>query len=288
MNQPQEISTQQSAKIIQNHSNPLSEPVPQYGREGQGVRPTIPNPQNLTVTSTPILSGEKSPPNEARSTPPLSSGEGSGVSSVSRYNLHQVLSYLEKTGKSFFGDHFKIYNEDQPVIEKLLVYFLADRTRAKELDINLKKGIMLTGPVGCGKTTLMTLMRLFLHPKDQHIMKPCRDITFEFIEEGFQIIHKYGKASFQTIEGEVHPKPYCFDDLGLESNPRHFGNECNIMAEILFSRYDLFISRGMQTHITTNLNSSEIEGIYNVRLRSRLREMMNLISFNKSSTDKRS
>jgi energy-coupling factor transporter ATP-binding protein EcfA2 len=206
---------------------------------------------------------------------------------VSRYNLKQVLTYLETTGKAFFGDHFKIHLEDTPVIEKLLIYFLADKERADAININLKKGIMLTGPVGCGKTTLMTLMRLFMHPKDQHIIKPCRDITFEFIEEGFPVLHKYSKASFHTIEGELYPRIYCFDDLGLENNPRHFGNECNIMAEILFSRYDLFISRGMQTHITTNLNSSEIEGIYNIRLRSRLREMMNLISFEKTSADKR-
>jgi DNA replication protein DnaC len=206
---------------------------------------------------------------------------------VSRYNIVQVLDYLDKAGKSFFGDHFKLHKEDQPVIEKLLVYFLADKNQAEELDINLKKGIMLTGPVGCGKTTIMTLMRLFLHPKDQHTMKPCRDISFEFIDEGFQVINKYSKASFHTIDGEVYPKAFCFDDLGIENNPRHFGNECNIMAEILFSRYDLFISRGMQTHITTNLNSSEIEGIYNIRLRSRLREMMNLISFDKTSSDKR-
>ncbi len=119
-------------------------------------------------------------------------------------------------------------------------------------------------------------------------MKPCRDITFEFVEEGFPILHKYSKASFHSIEGETHTKTYCFDDLGLENNPRHFGNECNIMAEILFSRYDFYISRRMITHVTTNLNSSEIEGIYNIRLRSRLREMMNLISFDKASTDKRS
>lgn len=213
--------------------------------------------------------------------------ENSSREGVGRYKLSEVLTYLETSGRNFFGDHFKLYEGDMPTIEKLLVYFLEDKTRSEHLGIDLKKGIMLTGPVGCGKTTLMALMRYFMHPKDQHIIKPCRDITFEFIEEGFQVLHKYGKASFHSIEGESYPRIYCFDDLGLENNPRHFGNECNIMAEILFSRYDHFVSRGMLTHVTTNLNSSEIEGIYNIRLRSRLREMMNLISFDKMSLDKR-
>ena len=59
------------------------------------------------------------------------------------------------------------------------------------------------------------------------------------------------------------------------------------MAEILFSRYDLFVSWQMVTHITTNLNSSEIESLYGIRVRSRMREMFNLINFDTSAKDKR-
>jgi len=59
------------------------------------------------------------------------------------------------------------------------------------------------------------------------------------------------------------------------------------MAEILLSRYDLFVSRQMQTHLTTNLSSSEIEELYGTRVRSRLREMFNLIAFSESAKDKR-
>ena len=51
------------------------------------------------------------------------------------------------------------------------------------------------------------------------------------------------------------------------------------MAEILLSRYDLFISK-TKTHITTNLSATEIEKKnYGNRVRSRLREMVNLIAF---------
>jgi DNA replication protein DnaC len=59
------------------------------------------------------------------------------------------------------------------------------------------------------------------------------------------------------------------------------------MAEILLSRYDLFVNRKMLTHITTNLSSSEIEELYGERVRSRMREMFNLIAFNESAKDKR-
>jgi hypothetical protein len=82
---------------------------------------------------------------------------------------------------------------------------------------------------------------------------------------------------------------YCFDDLGVEQNLKYFGNECNVMAEILLSRYDIFTTKKIQTHITTNLSATEIEieNQYGNRVRSRLRELCNLIAYDRHSTDKR-
>lgn len=59
------------------------------------------------------------------------------------------------------------------------------------------------------------------------------------------------------------------------------------MAEILLSRYEYFITHHMITHLTTHLNSSEIEARYGKRIRSRMKEMFNLISFSKEAEDKR-
>lgn len=41
------------------------------------------------------------------------------------------------------------------------------------------------------------------------------------------------------------------------------------------------------TNITTNLNAVELEEKYGERVRSRMREMFNLISFSSNITDKR-
>jgi DNA replication protein DnaC len=43
----------------------------------------------------------------------------------------------------------------------------------------------------------------------------------------------------------------------------------------------------MLTHATTNLSASELEEIYGNRLRSRIREMFNLVAFDKDAKDKR-
>lgn len=68
---------------------------------------------------------------------------------------------------------------------------------------------------------------------------------------------------------------------------KYYGNECNSMSEILLSRYDLFIQKGTLTHITTNLSASELESVYGSRVRSRMREIFNLVAFERGAKDKR-
>ena len=160
---------------------------------------------------------------------------------------------------------------------------MKDEPTCFQYGINLNKGILLTGPIGCGKTSLMNLMKYLTATEHKFFVKPCRDISFEFIQDGYQIIHKYSNGKLYQSE----PRTYCFDDLGTENNLKYFGNECNVMAEILLSRYDLFISKKLFTHITTNLSATEIETHYGNRVRSRLREMVNLIAFEKTAQDKR-
>ena len=53
------------------------------------------------------------------------------------------------------------------------------------------------------------------------------------------------------------------------------------------SRYDLFITHKTKTHATTNLNATELEKLYGNRVRSRMRELFNLIAFDRNTTDKR-
>jgi DNA replication protein DnaC len=199
----------------------------------------------------------------------------------------ECLSILEHSGKKLYGPHFRILEEDHEVIFKLLVYFLRDEENANLLNISFKKGLLLTGPIGCGKTSLMNLMRYISAAFNHHIMISCRKVSFEFIQEGYSVIQKYSDNSFRRVDQDWEPKIYCFDDLGAENALKYFGNDCNVMAEILLSRYDQFISHGMITHMTTNLNSSELEAMYGNRIRSRLREMFNLLSFQRTTVDKR-
>lgn len=198
--------------------------------------------------------------------------------------MNNNLSILQTKGKEIFGEHFTIHPEDSEVINKLLVWFLQDKQGAAHYNINLNKGILLTGPIGCGKTSLFTLIRLLLPPEERFIIKSCREVTFDFIKDGYEIIQNYSTNAYNNND---KPRTVCFDDLGAENTLKYYGNQCNVMGEILLSRYDHFTSNRMITHATTNLSASELENFYGNRVRSRMREMFNLIAFNSNSTDKR-
>jgi len=204
-----------------------------------------------------------------------------------QFSFGACKNWLENLGKQIYGDHFNLYSEDLPLIYSLIVYAIDDKREAEKCNLDLNKGILLPGPIGCGKTTLMALIKYFFQPGKQYQLKSTRDITFEFEKEGYKVINRYSKNPLNLSYTNPVPGIFCFDDLGVEQIQKHFGNECNVMAEILLSRYDLFISKGIPTHLTTNFSASEIEEKYGNRVRSRMREMFNLVAFDKNTGDKR-
>lgn len=193
------------------------------------------------------------------------------------YDFKKTFRYFNAYGKHKLGESFNLRNEDAFIIYKLIIYAIRDKENCDRLGIDLNKGILLLGPIGCGKTSLMTLLKHFMYLEMNYLIKSTRDISAEYNIDGYSTILKYGKST----------KIYCLDDLGVEQNVKHFGNECNTIAEILLHRYELLQSQNVVTHATTNLNANELEKIYGNRVRSRLRSMFNLIDFPESSTDKR-
>lgn len=192
------------------------------------------------------------------------------------YDFDKILAYLNVKGKLLFGDRFKIFDEDRDILFKLCNYFIQDKANCKKFGIDPGKGILLTGPVGCGKTSLLNLLRYIVPRQKPYKIIPARNIVFGFNHLGYKTIEDYGDSNY-----------FCFDDLGVEPIGRHYGKDCNVMGEILLSRYDLFLEYKIKTHATTNLNAKELEERYGNRVRSRMRELFNLVPFDRGSLDKR-
>ncbi|WP_339629184.1 ATPase [uncultured Maribacter sp.] len=194
------------------------------------------------------------------------------------YDFDQILIYLNVKGKSLFGKEFRIYDEDTVIIRKLCQYFIKDKDNCEKHGIDINKGILLSGPVGCGKTTLMKLLRHIVPMQRPYEMMPCRNLAFSFNHLGFKTIEEYGSTKF-----------FCFDDLGVEPPGRFYGKDLNVMGEVLLSRHELYLDtkHNIKTHVTTNLNAEELEERYGNRVRSRMRQLFNLIAFDTATNDKR-
>ena len=192
------------------------------------------------------------------------------------YDFPKILDYLQVKGKKLFGGHFKIYEEDRDLLYSLSNYFIRDLENCEKLKLDLGKGILLSGPVGCGKTSLLRLFKFIAPAQRPYEVVSSRNITFGFNHLGFKTVLDFGDSGY-----------YCFDDLGLEPLGKFFGQECEVMGEIILSRHELFQKHKLKTHATTNLNANELEERYGERVRSRMRQMFNQVSFQKDAKDKR-
>ncbi len=141
-------------------------------------------------------------PSDPSGPPPLGGGaSGSGGD----LDFNWCLEFFEKRGKEEFGDHFfKIVPEDHDLIFNLTIYFLGDKAQCEKLGLDVTKGILLSGPMGAGKTSLISLMKYVPPPERNFVMKTTREVSFEFIREGYEVIDRYSRMSFR----DQHPRIY--------------------------------------------------------------------------------
>lgn len=204
---------------------------------------------------------------------------------ISQEDSDRILSKLTLAGKLIIPD-FEISEEQKPYYLNLGLYFKNDPA----CKWDLKKGLMICGDKGTGKTLSMTIMRgLFKN----FGMIATRYLIREYLssDKPALVLNKYGVESLipnpTGVMEKEKPLNWFFDDLGLENiNTKNFGNQINVMEEILMDRYDMFISHGMKTYATTNLNGKAIEECYGGRVLDRMVEIMNYITLTGTSKRK--
>ncbi len=192
-----------------------------------------------------------------------------------------------ETIKKYITDKFPDYVIDQSnseIFEMLCMYFANDP--AFELDgYSLKKGLMLFGPIGCGKTSLMKMFSV--NTFRPFSVVSCRVIADRYSKDGSDVLYEFSStpACYPQQNYGHESLGRCFDDLGTEDSKKNFGNEVNVMQDVIYKIYD---NGGIGNfHITTNLSVEEIEQAYGSRIRSRLREMFNVITFENNAPDRR-
>jgi DNA replication protein DnaC len=202
---------------------------------------------------------------------------------VKPFNADQLVDFCQRFYEERFYKKFEI-DEDNKMLVELLSWYFTNDERFTETGRSLKKGILIMGNVGTGKTELMAFFQK--NKKCCYTIRHCKKIAEEYL--------LYSKDSDFTIEGNYSTpieKPlhdpsvffqkyigYCFDDLGTEENKNNYGNKKNVMADIVTSIYDK--KDFSKFHMTTNLDKTELERILGTRVTSRMREMFNVFVYN--------
>ena len=199
----------------------------------------------------------------------------------------RLTELLDEEGKTFQVDE-----ENQRVCQLLAWYFGNDErfetdVWESEKPRSLRKGLLLYGNIGCGKTRLMEAFNA--NTRQSYLMVSCRRVVDDFTSQGTSIIDR---LSGLVSVGQPHryydqrQLGICFDDLGTESEGAHFKSTRNVLAEILQNRYEKPEVRFM-THVTTNLTPAELKQAYGPRVHDRMRDMFNVISFPKDAQSRR-
>lgn len=162
------------------------------------------------------------------------------------------LRFMEIAGAGYHVDH----KNGMPI-----------KTAMDVLNSQNPKGIIMSGPVGTGKTALFRiLMELFLFTPSRFIIANQRVIIRNFQANGEQVIDYY--SEFPGL---------CIDDFGFRDEEiKRYGNACNVIEEIIYERH----RKGKFTHITTNLTKDQIFERFGERLNSRIKASSVLINLN--------
>lgn len=171
-----------------------------------------------------------------------------------------------------------VYDEfNKPIILNLVKYFIGDPT----CEYDLSKGIYLWGDVGRGKSELFPCFQLFVNVIEEKLgnagvqftsrkfkIEACKSIVL-------QIATDKNVESLKRFYNGI----WCLDDIGAEDNYKLFGNDLNVILDIVVERHKHLQRSGLITHATSNMPPKEERLIarYDMRFESRCNEMFNYV-----------
>jgi DNA replication protein DnaC len=197
-----------------------------------------------------------------------------------QWSSNDMLEWIRWRCANKLGIQFILDERNHEVIKALCRYFTNDpKFEEMKEGWSLDKGILLAGTIGTGKTTIMKAFAS--NKRGCFKVMSCRKMADLFADQGPEVMHTYSKLLNEPLSASTfyqNQLGLCFDDLGTERVGKRYGDSVNVMEQIILNRYDNSDAAWHYTHITTNLTAEEIEQYYGSRVRSRMREMFNLVT----------
>ena len=153
---------------------------------------------------------------------------------------------------------FEINDDNREVINQWFYYLIGDKKRFTG-DIN--KGIMIVGPYGTGKTTMVKIISRIVMKYAQKVFHITSCVNLP------DNVKHHGIDFYQF-------RPLILDEIGRESKVvKDFGTERKLLPEILSIRYN---TRAW-TFGTSNLNYNDLGELYGGYIQERMLELFNFI-----------
>lgn len=191
------------------------------------------------------------------------------VDGEKKYDYKACLAYILERGKDIFDSNFIINPLHKKIYFQLLIYAINDGNSLDQHQLDPRKGLLLIGDSGVGKTAMMHLVKTFYPKKKQYQIKSCKAISNEFSHKGFE--------SLMPLL-VTNARPLCLDNLGREPVAKYFGTSCDTINNIIeYFHEQQHTLTNPKLHITTNLTPREIEKRYGIEFRRMLQTLFNVI-----------
>src|SRR5690554_5804373 len=179
-----------------------------------------------------------------------------------KLNADEVyMEYLKELSEvlSKRGDSLVVNETNKRVLGQIVLWYTLD----KRFKGDLRKGLMIRGNVGTGKTVIVKALKKLIKSKEGKNACFLHSIELQdlYIQNDLDGIDRAKKRDYTII-----------DDVGTEAaETKLYGNAKEPFNDVFDYRY----RNDKITIITTNLPPSEIENTYGTRIIDRFRECMN-------------
>ena len=173
--------------------------------------------------------------------------------------------WMKSVSKNRFGKDL-IVNEYTKGLITTLCYFLSgDERFEKELGYSFRKGLLIRGISGVGKTHLVRCVED--NKRNPILVLSMIDITEKIKSEGEYVIEPREKSIIYL------------DDVGTEEpTVKHYGTSISFFKNFIESTYLRYEGKTFnRLMISTNNSFDEMEEKYGFRVRSRIKEMFNIV-----------
>lgn len=178
-----------------------------------------------------------------------------------RCNYTYFSNLMAWTSENTYGKKFIIHEGNVRLIQSICHFFSMDERFESEFGYDLKKGLLIRGVSGLGKTFLLRCIQ------DNEI-KPIEIVSMIDIAEE---VKEEGMYNIQTN------KVLYLDDVGTEEPVvNHYGTKINWFKNFI-ELYYLKNKPFNRLIISTNNSFDEIESKYGFRVRSRIKDIFNII-----------